>query len=64
MLFRSLQNYYWSVEEVNEKLERNMVNAFNALWSMGQEKKVDLRTAAYLVAIRRVADAMKLYGWV
>lgn len=61
---QNLQNYYWSVEEVNEKLERNMVNAFNALWSMGAEKKVDLRTAAYLVAIRRVADAMKLYGWV
>ena len=61
---QNLQNYYWSAAEVNEKLERNMVNAFNALWSMGAEKKVDLRTAAYLVAIRRVADAMKLYGWV
>lgn len=61
---QNLQNYYWSKEEVNEKLERNMVNAFNALWAMKNEKKVDMRTAAYLVAIRRVADAMKLYGWV
>lgn len=61
---QNLQNYYWPLEEVNQKLERNMVDAFNALWSMGKEKKVDLRTAAYLVAIRRVADAMKLYGWV
>jgi len=61
---QNLMNYYWPVEEVNEKLERNMVNAFNNLWKMANDKKVDMRTAAYLVAIRRVADAMKLYGWV
>ncbi|MBS3984469.1 MAG: Glu/Leu/Phe/Val dehydrogenase [Selenomonadales bacterium] len=61
---QNLMNYYWPEQEVNEKLERNMVNAFNNLWKMAAEKKVDLRTAAYLVAIRRVADAMKLYGWV
>jgi glutamate dehydrogenase len=61
---QNLQNYYWPKEEVNEKLERNMVNAFHNVYNMSLEKKVDMRTAAYLVGIRRVADAMKLYGWV
>jgi len=61
---QNLQNYYWPLEEVNQKLERNMVNAFASVWKMANDKKVDMRTAAYLVAIRRVADAMKLYGWV
>lgn len=61
---QNLQNYYWPLEEVNAKLERNMVNAFSAVWKMANDKNVDMRTAAYLVGIRRVADAMKLYGWV
>jgi len=61
---QNLQNYYWPLEEVNQKLERNMVNAFGSVWKMANDKNVDMRTAAYLVGIRRVADAMKLYGWV
>lgn len=61
---QNLSNYYWPIDEVNEKLERNMVNAFANVYNMAQEKKVDMRTAAYLVAIKRVGDAMKLYGTV
>ncbi|MDP3058163.1 MAG: glutamate dehydrogenase, partial [bacterium] len=61
---QNLMHYYWSEIEVNEKLERNMVNAFKAVWNMSKEKAVDMRTAAYLVAIRRVADTMKMLGWV
>lgn len=61
---QNLQNYYWPLEEVNEKLERNMVNAFANVYNMAKEKGVDMRTAAYLVAIKRVGDAMKLYGTV
>jgi len=61
---QNLQNYYWSLEEVNTRLERLMVEAFDAVYKMSQEKKIDLRDAAYVVAIRRVADAMKLRGWV
>ncbi|HSL93575.1 MAG TPA: Glu/Leu/Phe/Val dehydrogenase [Bacillota bacterium] len=61
---QNLANYYWPLEEVNEKLERNMVNAFSNVYSMAKHKNVDMRTAAYLVAIKRVGDAMKLYGTV
>ncbi len=61
---QNLQNYYWSLEEVNTRLERLMVEAFDAIYKMHQDKNIDMRDAAYVVAIRRVADAMKLRGWV
>ena len=40
-----------------------MTNAFKAVYEMSVEKKTSLREAAYLVAIKRVADAMKVRGW-
>ena len=40
-----------------------MTRAFKAVYDMSEAKKVSLREAAYLVAIKRVADAMKLRGW-
>ena len=61
---QNLQNFYWSLEEVNSRLERIMVNAVDAVFKMSEEKNIDLRDAAYVVAIARVAEAMKLRGWV
>lgn len=61
---QNLANYYWSEDEVNEKLERKMVESFNAVYDMSKSKSVDMRNAAFMVAIKRVADAMKLRGWV
>jgi glutamate dehydrogenase len=61
---QNLQNFYWSLEEVNSRLERIMVNAVDAIFKMSAEKNIDLRDAAYVVAIARVAEAMKLRGWV
>jgi len=65
--FEWVQNnygYYWSEEEVLDKLERIMVNAFKNVYEMYKEKKIDMRTAAGAVSIKRVVDAMKLRGWV
>ena len=47
--------YFWTEKEVNERLEAKMVEAFNAVLQMSLKHKVDMRTAAYLVAIARVA---------
>lgn len=52
------QGYYWSAEEVKTKLEKMMVAAFNAVYEMHQKHKVDMRTAAYLYSVERVAKAM------
>merc|ERR1711991_1063147 len=57
-------NFYWSLKEVHEKLEDKMVNAFRAVHEMTKEKKVNFRLAAYLVAVKRVATAVQLRGWV
>ncbi|NLP17737.1 MAG: Glu/Leu/Phe/Val dehydrogenase [Firmicutes bacterium] len=61
---QNLQNYYWSEEEVSEKLEVNMTQAFHDVYNMHVERDVDMRTAAYMVAIDKIAQAMKAKGWI
>ena len=57
-------NYFWGKEEVLEKLEYAMTKAFRAVYELAQERDVYMRDAAYIIAINRVANAVKLRGWV
>jgi glutamate dehydrogenase (NAD(P)+) len=57
-------NYFWNKNEVLEKLENKMTEAFDAVYDLAQEKDVYMRDAAYMIAIKRVAEAVKLRGWV
>lgn len=57
-------NYYWPKDEVLEKLDHIMTNAFNAVADLAEEKKCYTRDAAYLIAIQRVARAVEGRGWV
>lgn len=57
-------NYFWSKEEVLEKLEYKMTAAFQAVHKVAQETDIYMRDAAYVIAIHRVAEAVKLRGWV
>ncbi|HID87677.1 MAG TPA: Glu/Leu/Phe/Val dehydrogenase [Anaerolineae bacterium] len=59
---QSLQSFFWSEEEVNEKLRKIMVRAFGQVLAVAEEKKVNMRTAAYIRAIQRVADAIMIRG--
>ncbi|MGE0463531.1 MAG: Glu/Leu/Phe/Val dehydrogenase [Vicinamibacterales bacterium] len=54
--------YFWSEKEVNERLEAKMVQAFDAVLQTAQRYKVDMRTAAYIVAINRVATVTRMRG--
>jgi glutamate dehydrogenase (NAD(P)+) len=54
--------YFWSEREVNERLETKMVQAFDAVLKTAQHYNVDMRTAAYIVAINRVATVTKMRG--
>jgi glutamate dehydrogenase/leucine dehydrogenase len=54
--------YFWSEKEVNEKLEIKMVQAFDAVLATAKQYNVDMRTAAYIVAINRVATVTKMRG--
>jgi glutamate dehydrogenase (NAD(P)+) len=54
--------YFWAEKEVNERLEAKMIQAFDAVLHTAQRYKVDMRTAAYIVAINRVATVTKMRG--
>jgi glutamate dehydrogenase (NAD(P)+) len=54
--------YFWEESEVNQKLERKMQEAFDAVFATAQRYKTDMRTAAYIVAINRVATVTKMRG--
>ena len=57
-------NYFWSIDEVLEKLDYKMTSAFHAVHKLAQDKGLYMREAAYVIAINRVAEAVKLRGWV
>jgi glutamate dehydrogenase (NAD(P)+) len=54
--------YFWTLAEVNERLERKMCEAFDDVLQTSLKFKVDMRTAAYVVAINRVATVTKMRG--
>jgi len=57
-------NFYWTKEEVHEKLDTKMTSAFAAVLDMSLKEKVSMRDAAYMVSIARVVKAMELRGWI
>jgi len=54
---------FWTEDEVNKKLEGIMVDAFNSVYKIHDEKKINMRQAAYVLAMGRVVDAAKLRGF-
>lgn len=60
---QNINGYYWSEEKVHEELDNRMTNAFNDVYEKYKELGVDPRTAAYVVAVGRVAISMKHRGW-
>ena len=59
-----LNRYYWDENEVHQQLGKIMTKAFHDVLAESLKRKVKMRTAAYIVAVIRVAEAMKLRGWV
>lgn len=57
-------NFYWPIDEVHARLDAKMTKAFHAVHDMAQAHKVHNRLAAYLVAVKRVAEATAIRGWV
>ena len=57
-------NYYWTRDEVLERLDTKMTQAFNSVVEMAAGEGVYMRDAAYMVAIQRVVVAMELRGWI
>ncbi|OIU71212.1 Glu/Leu/Phe/Val family dehydrogenase [Rossellomorea aquimaris] len=58
------QGYYWTEEEVEEKLEKILVHSFNNVYETSQTRRVDMRLAAYMVGVRKMAEASRFRGWI
>ncbi len=59
---QDLQNFFWEENEVNNKLTRIMKHSFSAVENMMRVHKTDMRTAAYIIGVKRVADATTTRG--
>jgi glutamate dehydrogenase (NAD(P)+) len=56
------QGYFWTLDRVNRRLDRIMRRAFNQVYETAQDHDVSLRIGAYVMAIRKVADALQMRG--
>jgi glutamate dehydrogenase (NAD(P)+) len=59
---QGLQHYFWTEDEVNAKMKHIITGAFDKVWEVKTEKKLDMRTAAMAHAVRRLERAMLLRG--
>lgn len=58
------QGYYWQEEEINERLEKAMIKSFNTIYEIAQTRRIDMRLAAYMVGVRKMAEASRFRGWI
>ncbi len=56
---QNMKNEHWSERDVLAKLQSIMVQSFQEVWNIAQEKRVDMRTAAYVLAVQRIGSAIK-----
>jgi glutamate dehydrogenase (NAD(P)+) len=59
---QDFSSFFWTEDEINSRLTRIMREAFTAVWALAEEKKVSLRTAAFIVACTRVLQAREMRG--
>jgi glutamate dehydrogenase (NAD(P)+) len=59
---QGLQEFFWSEEEINERLERIMIRSFSSVLDVALKYRVSMRIAAYMIAVKRVADATTIRG--
>jgi glutamate dehydrogenase (NAD(P)+) len=59
---QGLQYYFWRESEITSRLQEVMTRAFNRVWALGAKESTDLRTAALMEGIRRVAEGYRVRG--
>jgi glutamate dehydrogenase (NAD(P)+) len=59
---QDFSSFFWSEEEINQRLERIMAEAFQAIWNLSEERKMSLRTAAFVIGCSRVLEARSIRG--
>src|SRR5690625_1600720 len=58
------QGYYWKEEDIDKKLHETMINSFNTIYNTAKTRKIDMRLAAYMIGVRKTAEASRFRGWV
>ena len=62
-MVQNFDHYYWEEKEIHERLDSRISSAYYSVLQSSKNHNVNMRQAAYLVAVKRVADAVKLRGW-
>jgi glutamate dehydrogenase (NAD(P)+) len=62
-MVQNITGYYWAVDRANEELDRKVTAAFRQVYNCAVQERVHMRLAAYMVAVARVAEAVRLRGW-
>jgi glutamate dehydrogenase len=58
------QGYYWSEEDVEVRLREKVVASFKQIYNLSKNRNIDMRLAAYMVGVRKMAEASKFRGWI
>ena len=59
---QDFSSFFWTEEEINQRLTRIMREAFAGVWQVAEDKKVSIRTAAFIIACTRVLQAREVRG--
>ncbi|MGX6446088.1 Glu/Leu/Phe/Val family dehydrogenase [Neobacillus sp. K501] len=57
------QGYYWSEKDIADKLQEKIIRSFNHIYELAQNRKINMRLAAYIVGIKKIAEASQYRGW-
>lgn len=58
------QGYYWSEEEVEDRLRERVIQSFHDIYNLAMTRNIDMRLAAYMVGVRKMAEASLFRGWI
>jgi len=59
---QDFSSFFWTEDEINQRLERVMREAFSAVWGVAEQHQVSVRTAAFIVACTRILQAREMRG--
>lgn len=58
------QGYYWSEKDIADKLQEKIIRSFNHIYELAQNRKINMRLAAYIVGVKKIAEASQYRGWI
>lgn len=59
---QDINSYFWKLDRINAELKRIIIEAFEETYKISEERHISLRTAAYIIAVSRIAKAIELRG--